>query len=698
MVYYKDYLLLYHIPYTKKRGNAIFLLQFPLKFRIIKLYSDTSEGFCLQYYNLGLLAHVDAGKTSLTEQLLYIGGAIRKAGSVDEGTTQTDWLDVEKRRGISVRASSSRLQYHDAIINLIDTPGHADFSGEVERSLGALDGVILLLSAAEGVQAQTVLIWQALRKLHLPALIFINKVDRAGSNCQSLLYQLPKDLTGSQFFSMQSVQNEGEANAAVSSADWESKAFQEDLLLALAETDTDMEQALTEERLPSVEVLQKHTQNAVKAGNIVPVFFGSAKYGVGCAELLDAVTEWLPPAEQAPDAPVSGLVYKVEHDPVMGKAAHIRLFAGTLQNRDEVPVLGREQTEKITQIRRRTGEKTIDTGSVSSGDIAVIYGLSGIRTGDIIGHTPLDRACSIAVPLLQVQVYPQSEDQLPALTEALRQLSDEDPLLDFLWLPEERELHIKITGVIQLEILEELIAQRFGLSVSFSHPTVIYKETPAHKATGYESYTWPKPCWAQVQLEIEPLPRGSGIQYESAIKEKQIPYRYQNHIRTSVLQNLKQGVYGWEVTDAKITLTGGSHHNIHTHPLDFFVATPVALLDGLTNCGSVLLEPMLAVRISAPEEVLGKILGDIVNMRGEFDTPVIANGIFTLQARLPAADSIDYPITFRSLTAGKGLYSSRFDGYQECPLELGKTCPRRGVNPLDRPKWILWARNAIQSV
>ena len=643
----------------------------------------------------GLLAHADAGKTTLTEQLLYLAGAIRKAGSVDDGTAQTDWLDVERRRGISVRAASSRLTLGDTAVNLIDTPGHADFSGEVERSLGALDGAVLLLSAVEGVQAQTKLIWKAMETLNLPGIIFLNKIDRAGSGCKKVLSQLTREFPGSRFFPMQSVRGEGEIDAAVSGPDWEDSSFQENLLLELADFDPEMEEAVLNEEQPPLPKLQDSLKRAVAARQITPVFFGSAKTGVGCRELLDGMVSLLPPASQDTDAPLSGLVYKVEYDPVMGKAAHIRLLGGKLQNRDPVPVLGQEEPEKITQIRRRMGEKAQDIGEITAGDIGVVYGLSKIKTGDIIGAEPVNRACSIAAPLLQVQVYPEKAEELPALVEALRQLSDEDPLLDLLWLPEERELHIKITGVIQLEVLEELIAQRFGLKAAFSKPTVIYKETPAHEGIGYESYTWPKPCWAQVELKIEPLPRGSGIQYESAIKEKQIFYRYQNHIKTSVFQNLKQGVYGWEVTDAKITLIGGSHHTIHTHPLDFFVATPVALLDGLTKCGSILLEPMLAVQMTAPEGVLGRVLGDITAMRGEFDTPVIANGEFTLEARIPAADSIDYPIAFRSLTSGKGLYSTRFDGYQECPLELGKTCPRRGVDPLDRAKWILWARNAI---
>ncbi len=654
-------------------------------------------------YNLGILAHVDAGKTTLTEQLLYEAGALRRAGRVDDGTAQTDWLEVERRRGISVRAASSRLHYRDAVINIIDTPGHVDFAGEVERSLAALDCAILLLSAVEGVQAQSRQYWEALRNMKIPALLVINKTDRIGSDVQKVLSQAQKELDGT-FLPITRIANEGEDDCKIVQCSWEDEDFREEVLLTLAEINPEMENALLEERYISSAELKNNLTEKSRSGEVSPVFMVCAKSGAGCRELLAAVMDYLPPAKPSPEAPLSGVIFKVDHDPVMGKAAHIRLFGGMLKNRDAVPIynpLAEEsgsasEPEKATQIRRFYGAKAQDVGEIRSGDIGAVYGLSSVRTGDIVGKQPLDRACHLAVPLLQVQAFPEKEEQLPALAAALRELSEEDPLLDLLWLPDERELHLKITGVIQLEILTEMIQERYGLTATFSKPSVIYKETPAHAGIGFEAYTMPKPCWAVVKLAIEPLPRGSGIVYSSAIKEKELFYRYQNHVRTSVFQNLKQGVYGWEVTDAKITLIGGEHHTVHTHPLDFFVATPIALMDGLTNCGSILLEPMLTVRLSADESLLGRILGDILAMRGKFDSPVISEGVFTLEAQLPAATSLDYPITFRSMTSGKGIFSSRFAGYQECPLELGATAKRRGINPLDRSKWILWARNALQ--
>ncbi len=645
---------------------------------------------CKETINLGVLAHVDAGKTSVTEQLLYSSGSIRQAGSVDNGTSHTDWMAVERRRGISVRTAAASLQYRDVTINLIDTPGHVDFIGEVERCLGVLDGAVLVISSAEGVQSQTRLLWKALEQLHIPTLILINKVDRLGCRIPEVLRQIRQELSG-RLFVTQSVASPGCDDCRIDTAE----NYWEDALEAAAEFDETMELAYLEETAVDKDKLVQTLRRGTADRSLFPVLFSSAKQGKGIQELLDGIIRYLPPAARRDDLPVSGVVYKMEHDPAMGKAAHIRLFSGHIQNRDSITVQGEEQSEKITQIRQFSGTKTIDTGEIRSGEIGAVYGLCNIKTGDIIGETPIHRSCRLAVPLLKVQVFAASEEELPELVAALQGLSEEDPLLDLEWIRESRELHLCITGMIQLEILAELIAERYRLTCSFSPPTVIYKETPAGTAEGLEVYTMPKPCWAVVRLLVEPLPRGSGIRYESVIKEKQLPYRYQNHVEASLYGSLKQGPLGWEVTDAKFTLIGGEHHHVHTHPLDFFVATPVAVLQALTNSGTTLLEPMVKVTVSAGEEYLGGVIRDVLNMRGTFDTPVMQHGQFTLEAILPVATSLEYPIAFRSMTSGKGTYASEFYGYQECPLELGKTAPRRGINPLDRSKWILYARNAM---
>jgi ribosomal protection tetracycline resistance protein len=265
------------------------------------------------------------------------------------------------------------------------------------------------------------------------------------------------------------------------------------------------------------------------------------------------------------------------------------------------------------------------------------------------------------------------------------------------WNPEERELTVNVTGRIQTEILEYLLKERYNLSAEFSEPTVIYKETPTKTGVGLEAYTMPKPCWAIVELKAEPLPRGTGFLFESAVAPRDIAYRYQSHIETAVPETLKQGLYGWAVDDLKVTLTGGEHHNLHTHPLDFFLATPIAVMKALADAGSTLLEPLILLKLTADESLSGKLIGDAIAMRGTFDNPVISKGQVYIEATVPVAESADYHARFMSLTSGRGKYSASFCGYSECPIELGATAKRRGINPLDRDKWILAHRGAINS-
>lgn len=643
--------------------------------------------------NIGIVAHADAGKTTLTEQLLFEAGELRTLGSVDSRNTQTDWLDIERQRGISVKASSTRLFWKDCQINLIDTPGHVDFAGEVQRSLSMLDAAVLVVSAAEGIQGQTEVLWDALDRLEIPALLFINKLDRVGAEPQELLEELAARFS-SDLVVMESWENARDRCCRVFPLEPEDSPLGDRLTELAVDSDPEaQEYFLNDEPIPA-QTLLRVLRERIAARRAFAAYLGAAALGVGVKELLDGIL-LLPKAPRQENAPLSGLVYKVEHDKAMGKAAHVRLFSGAISNRDLVPIRGREQVEKVTQIRRVLGHRTVDMGRLAAGDIGALYGLSNIRIGDVIGSEALSREVSIAAPLLKAQVLPRQPEQLTDMVAALRELTEEDPLLDMEWEPEERELYIKITGMIQLEVIAAFMKDRFGMEAGFASPSVIYKETPSKPGVGIEEYTWPKPCWACIEFAIEPMERGYGFKFESAVGDRMILSRYQAHIAQTLPDALKQGLYGWEVTDLKITLTGGSHHLIHTHPLDFFTATPMALMNGLENTGSTLLEPMVTMRFSADEQYAGSLIRDVIAMRGSFDSPVINKGSLTMEARVPVATSLNYPVDFGSLTGGKGVLSSRFSGYEPCPLELGKTAKRRGLDPRDRAKWILHSRNAL---
>lgn len=636
--------------------------------------------------NIGILAHVDAGKTSVTEQLLYLSGAIRNVGSVDSGTAQTDFLSIERERGISVRCAHTSFTYNSCNVNLIDTPGHTDFAGEVERSLIALDAAILVVSAVEGVQSHTENLWNALNAMDIPSVIFINKIDRAGSRFDELLnHELLTLKSHGKFVPFTVPQNEGSDACLVQSSDKSA------IIEFAADFDDTIAEAFLEGQAPDEALLCNIITNCIAERKLFPVLCGSAKVGVGVKELLDFIVDNLPDATA--DDKLSGVVFGIEHDKAMGKIAHVRLFGGNLTARDTLS--NYDDGSKISQIRKFNGQKFIDIGSVSGGDIAALCGLKNASVGDIIGEYER-KGYSFVNPFLSVKATPADGGDIQPLLNALRELAAEEPLLNCKWEKTEREILVSITGKIQLDVLKALLLERYGLKAEFSPPSVIYKETPTNSGIGFDAYTMPKPCWAVVKLNIEPLPRGSGVVFEKEkISNNTLAYKYQDHIRTSFFQNLEQGPLGWEVTDFRCTLIGGEHHSIHTHPLDFFVATPMALMKGLDETGTTLLEPFLKIRITAQADLLGKLVSEILAMRGEFDQPVINGDKLTIEAFLPVATSLDFPVKLSSLSSGKATLFSSFAGYRECPLELGATTPRRGINPLDRSKWILYCRGAI---
>lgn len=645
--------------------------------------------------NIAVFAHVDAGKTTVTENLLFSTGQIRSKGNVDKGTSQTDFLEIEKEKGISVRAACVSFEKNDTTINLIDTPGHVDFSSETERTLLAIDGAVLIISAVEGVQSHTETLWHLLQKLKRSTIFFINKIDRSGADSEQVVEEINKILTKNTI-PLQKIKNEGENNANVLSLFDENQSIDEQIIETIAEQNEDLlEKYFADENLTFNE-LNSELKQSVHNCKLYPVLFGAAKNEIGTNELLDAIIEYLPSPENINNE-LSGFIYKVEHDKTHGKISHIRLFSGKISKRDIIFNSTQNCEEKVAQIKKVFTQKYIDTEEIKVGDIAVITGFSKAKAGDVIGTGKFTRKelFSSETPILTIKVTVKNEADAPKLLEAFKQLTDEDPNLNMQWLKDLRELHINIKGKIQIEILTEILKSRFGIDTEFDEPAIIYKETPATTGKGYVRYWMPKPCWAIMRFKIEPGERGSGIQYGSIVSFDKIKQRYQNQVERAIPKALKQGIKGWEVTDLKITLIDGEDHEVHTHPPDFTVATPMGIMDGLQNCDTNLLEPILSFRITAPEEMLGAIAGDLTKMRATFGNPQFENEKVVLQGKVPAATSLDYPIKLASTTGGKGKISTKFDSYQECTLEQGKTTPFRGISPLDTAKYILHIRNAL---
>ncbi len=646
--------------------------------------------------NIGLFAHADAGKTTLTEHFLFESGATKKLGSVDNGTTQTDFLKVEKERGISVRSANTSFFWTNTQINLIDTPGHVDFSADVERILRVIDGAILLVSAVEGVQAHTETLFNALKEKQIPVLIFINKIDRVGANIENVLNELQKELR-MQTIVLQQTLNEG-GNDAEIQLSWSPTFINENLIETLASTDDVLLDAYLSGQSIEYWEADAALSKAVRQCKLHPVLMGSAKKEVGIEELLDAVISYLPAPAGDSDKALSALVYRIEYDKSIGKIAHTRIFDGSISNRETLSNSSRDVQEKVTRIRKLNNGRYEDVMQAFAGDVVGICGFGQVQTGDVLGNGEglISHELSMGTPLLTVQLKAANEKDYAGLAAALQELNFEDPSLDFQWMKDEKELHLKIMGWLQMEVLERIIEDRFQIRAKFENPTVIYKETPSSVAEGYVRYWMPKPCWAIMRFRIEPAERASGVKYESKIGVNDVLQKYQNEVERTIPLALQQGIKGWEVTDIKITLIEGEDHEMHTHPGDFVVATPMGIMEGLVNCGTTLLEPMISFKISASDDLLGAITSDITQMRGNFESPTMENGRFTLKGILPLATSVDFPVKLSSRSGGKAKITTQFHSYRECTDEQGIIREFKGISPLDTAKYILKARKALQ--
>ncbi|MBN2663558.1 MAG: TetM/TetW/TetO/TetS family tetracycline resistance ribosomal protection protein [Bacteroidales bacterium] len=645
--------------------------------------------------NIAFFAHVDAGKTTITENLLYSTGSIKKKGNVDKGTSQTDFLDIEKEKGISIRVACVSMIKDDVTINLIDTPGHVDFSSETERTMLAIDGAVLIISAVEGVQAHTETLCDLLQSLKIPTIIFINKIDRQGADIEQVIDEINKILTKKTII-LQKADSEATNDAEILNIFIKNKDIDTDFIEKIIEQNEILLEKYFDDQELSFPELKLELKKNIKNCDLYPILFGSAKNGIGTTELLDAIIEYLPEPQTQNDK-LSGFIYKIEHDKTLGKISHIRLFSGMIRNRETVINSTQKIEEKITQIKKIYTQKLVDIEKIEAGNIAAVTGLSKAQAGDLIGEISSEnqKILEHEIPLLTVKVLPKDEIETTKLLEAFEQLTDEDPNLNMQWLNDLRELHINIKGEIQIEILTEILKKRFGINVEFDEPVIIYKETPLKIAEGYVKYWMPKPCWATLRFKIEPAKTGSGVEYKSEVSFDKIKQKYQNQVQEAITISLKQGIKGWEVTDIKITLIDGEDHEQHTHPHDFTVATPMGIMNGLKNSDTSLLEPILNFRITIPEEFLGSIAGDLTKMRATFKNPQFENGKATLTGKIPASTSLDYSIKLASKTGGKGKISTKFDSYQKCTLEEGKTTPFRGISPLDTAKYILHIRNAL---
>ena len=551
----------------------------------------------MKIINIGILAHVDAGKTTLTESLLYTSGAILELGSVDKGTTRTDTMFLERQRGITIQAAVTSFNWNDYKINIVDTPGHTDFITEVYRSLSVLDGAILVISAKDGVQAQTRILFHALQKMNIPTIIFINKIDQDGINLNNI-YQNIKEKLSNDIIVMQNVTLTPEISIKniIDLDDWDPVISKNDKLL---------EKYIAGEKL-TIQELTYEEYRCVKKGSLFPIYHGSARNNIGTQQLIEAISNLFCPEMNENDSELCGRVFKIEYTDHKQRLVYLRLYSGTLHLRDTI-ILPEKKKVKLTEIYIPSNGEMIQTKTVCSGDIFIIPN-NTLRLNDIIGNEKL-LPCNVwndkTVPILRTRIEPIKIEEREKLLDALTEIADTDPLLRYYVDTITHEIIISFLGTVQLEVICSLLIEKYHINIRIEDPTVIYLEKPLQKA----DYTIhievpPNPFWASIGLSITPLPIGSGIQYESKVSLGYLNQSFQNAVREGINYGLEQGLYGWEVTDCKICFEYGVYYSPVSTPSDFRFLAPIVLEQTLKKAGTQLLEPYLSFILFTPHTSL----------------------------------------------------------------------------------------------
>ncbi|MDQ6906729.1 MAG: TetM/TetW/TetO/TetS family tetracycline resistance ribosomal protection protein [Chloroflexota bacterium] len=645
--------------------------------------------------NIGILAHVDAGKTSLTERILFETGVITAVGSVDKGTTQTDTMDLERARGITIQSAVVSFQLNTLKVNLIDTPGHADFVAEVERSLRVLDGVVLVVSSVEGVQPQTRRLARAIRAADLPMLILVNKIDRLGARGEALLEDIRRKLQ-LRIVAMNAATGIGDRAATVVTWDRESPAWRNPVIDLLAETN---ERVIAEfDRTggaPSASFLEAELRAQIAARIIVPVFFGSAITGVGVPELLAGIEQWLPAAEEAKDTPAVGTVFKIARRASGEKLVYVRLFAGSLAVRQRVALRRHDAFGAMEQIEERiTGIDRFASGTAapaevaSAGEIAGLHGLRAARIGDRIGADETgagEIARAFPAPTLESVVRPVEPDQITRLRAALDQLAEHDPLISLRQRNDEGEISIRLYGEVQKEVVMETLARDYGVAVTFGPSQTICIERPVGTGAHAEIiFADGNPFYATVGFRVESAGRRSGIRYVRELGA--LPLAFYRAIEETVYETLTQGLSGWEVTDAVVTLTHVGMCPIST-AADFRKLTPLVLIQALLVAGTEVCEPVEEFDLDIPEDTFGAVCGALVNARATMRNAFRDGASYRIICEIPTAELRAIEQQLPALTRGDGSWMSSFAGH----IPVSGDAPIRariGPQPLNRAHYL----------
>ena len=673
--------------------------------------------------NIGIMAHIDAGKTTTTERILYYTGVSYKMGEVDEGTAVMDWMEQEQERGITITSAATTFSWRDHRINLIDTPGHVDFTIEVERSLRVLDGAIAVFCAVGGVEPQSETVWRQADKYGVPRIGFVNKMDRVGADfsrvvkmmrerlgANPLPLQLPvgeeEDFRGViDLLRMRAIIYD-EGTLGVDFHEEEipdhlagiAKAYQRNIFEMLADIDEPfMEKYLAGEPVPVQEV-QALIRKGTLGARIVPVLCGSAFKNKGIQLLLDAVVDYLPSPLDVPPirgihpdsgqeeerspvngAPLSAIAFKIMSDPYVGQLTFLRIYSGTLTSGSFIYNSSKHKRERIGRLLKMHANKREEIKSASSGEIVAAVGLKGTTTGDTLCEEdrPLIlESMDFPAPVISMAIEPRSKGDQEKLDQALHKFSMEDPSFHRHMDAETGQCIISGMGELHLEIIVDRLIREFGVPVNVGKPMVAYRETITRAARSEGRFirqSGGKGQYGHVILQVEPLPSGEKFQFVDAIKGGTIPREYIPAVEKGVREAVERGVIaGYPMVDVKVTLLDGSFHEVDSSEMAFKIAGSMGFKEGARQAQPVLLEPIMAVEVIVPEVFIGEVSGDLSSRRGKITNLEVRNGAQVIEARVPLAEMFGYATRVRSSTQGRATFTMQFSHYERVPATIAE--------------------------
>jgi elongation factor G len=668
-----------------------------------------------RYRNIGIIAHIDAGKTTTTERILFYTGKTHRIGSVDEGTTVTDWMEQERERGITIVSAAVSAEWKGYQINIIDTPGHIDFTAEVQRSLRVLDGGIVIFDAVQGVEPQSETVWRQADRYGVPRICFVNKMDRIGASFEDTIKSIRERLGANPIAMQVPIGAEVSFNGIIDlltrkAIVWEeelgrepreteipfdlkeqTETFRSHMIEQIAETDDSLTMKYLEGDEISVEELKAALRRAVIAGEMTPVFCGSSLRNKGVQPVLDAVIDYLPSPEDVPpvkgehpkteeelerpaedDAPLSALVFKIVTDPYVGRLAYVRVYSGRLAQGDMVNNSTKDRRERIGRLLRMYADRREDVTEVLAGDIGAVLGMKETFTGDTLcdnSHPILLENITFPEPVIFVAIEPKTTVDQAKMGDALRKLSEEDPTFRVHTDEETGQTIIAGMGELHLEVLVDRMLREFKVQARVGRPQVAYRESITARVEKAE-YRYVKQTgghgqYGHVVLEIIPGEPTSGVEFENDIVGGTIPKEFIPAVEKGVRETAEGGVLaGYPVTDVKVRLYDGSYHEVDSSEMAFKMAGSLAFREGITRAGPILLEPIMKVEVLAPEEFLGEIIGQMNARRGEILGMEMRPGkAQAVRAMVPLAEMFGYATDLRSATQGRGVFTMEFDHY-----------------------------------